>query len=172
MRFRFFGKLRDSLDPLPKSVYLGSIEIVTIGMLQAVVEFITTGNLADEQLASWVSELVTLPPASAVADDTEYLRLDILIESYSQGSNFLVTTPVLWRPAVTVVSRLVRCPEEKSVDSYRVKKKMDLSQFVSAVLSQIAFFKVRTFDEDDLRHLLALALLETLDQARRRVGVA
>lgn len=173
MAFRLLDKVRSYLNPLPAAVYLGRIEVVPRGALQTVLEFGAGGARADENLVRWISEFITLPPASAAPDGSDYLRLDILIESYSHGIDLMLVSaplPLLRRPAVTVASRLMRYPGGSVIDTWRVKKKMTLSRFLRTILSPRQFLRIRTFDEDEVRNLLALALLDTLGHAKQRLG--
>ena len=173
MALRLLDRVRRYLDPLPAAVYLGRIEVVPRGMLQTVLELGAGGTRADETLLHWIGEFITLPLASAAPEGSDHLRLDILIESYSHGIDLMLVSaplPLLRRPAIAVASRLMRYPGGTVIDTWRVKKKMTLPHFFRTVLSPRQFLRIRTFDEDEVRNLLALALLDTLGHARRRLG--
>lgn len=156
-------------------VYLGDIGVIPRNEFTKFAELNWEGRFsADEKLRAWIYEFVELPllaKENMLSNDA--LRLDILVSNYTFGSTLVLFSdpplPVAWRPKICVNFRLVNIRKEKVLGNFESKKYLGWRYFLSQVFTLRYIFGIKSaISSDDLKYLLASALVEGLEWAGRK----
>jgi len=123
----------------------------------------------DSGLRQSLKEIFSLPSAYEV-NEPRYndLVLDVIVPKFQSGDAWDLSfgdfgVPLMWRPKVTVSSRLYYLKSEKTKVTFSVTEKMKLSQYLSRLFTWRAAFRFRpVFDSKDMEILLYRACYKLL----------
>lgn len=123
-----------------------------------------------------LKEIFSLSPAQDVQNpNSNDLGLDVIIPKFQTGGIFEVDLgniwfPIIWRPKVTVSSRLIYLKSDKTKATFSVTKKMPWRQYLGRIFSWRAFFSFRpAFDGEDMEYLLYQACHKLLLKMKKIV---
>lgn len=156
-------------------VFLGAIGVADRTDLKRHLEQegVAEGEPLDSTLRLALTEIFSLPPADSVADPLSTdLVLDVWIPKYQFGEVMDVGLGdggiiLLWRPKVTVSSRLSSLVTKRTKVVISVTEKMKWNQFLSRIFSWRGFFGSRPFQRQDMEQLLYQACVTLLRKMRK-----
>jgi uncharacterized membrane protein len=115
----------------------------------------------DSSLRQNLKEIFSLPSANEVSEPKgNDLVLDVVVPKFQSGDAWDLSLgdfgiPLMWRPEVTVNSRLYYLKSEKTKATFSVTEKMKLGQYVNRLFTWRAFFRFRpVFGSKDMEYLL------------------
>ena len=115
----------------------------------------------DSDLGQSLKEIFYLPSACEVDEPKNNdLVLDVVVPKFQSGDAWDLSLgefgiPLMWRPKVTVSSRLYYLKSDKTKATFSVTEKMKLSQYFSRLFTWRAVFRFRpVFDSKDMEYLL------------------
>ena len=115
----------------------------------------------DSSLRQNLKEIFSLPSASEVGEPkSNDLVLDVVVPKFQSGDAWDLSLgdfgiPLMWRPKVTVSSRLYYLKSEKTKATFSVTEKMKFGQYISRLFTWRAFLRFRpVFDSKDMEYLL------------------
>lgn len=141
-------------------VYLGTLAVVPrTGIKKSLDSWYLSGFVElDGKLKDSLDEIFCIPPASSISDSLESdLVIDVLISEFQLGGALLsdVPIPILWRPKVTLVSRLSYLKSGKAKRVVSVTEKMPWGEFFRRLLTFQGLIQLRpVFNVNDLEKLL------------------
>lgn len=144
-------------------VFLGAIAVAPRVDIKRHLEAWTMLNTEDIDagLRQHLKEIFLLPSAHDIEEPKKSdLGLDVIIPKFQVGDALELSlgdfgVPLLWRPKVTVSSRLYYLKSEKTKASFTITEKMSWRQYFGRLFSWRAFISFRpTFDSDDMEFLL------------------
>jgi len=78
--------------------------------------------------------------------------------------------PWIWRPKVTVSSRLYYLNSQKTKDTFSITEKMKFGQYIKRILTLRAFLRFRpVFDSEDMEYLLCKACHKLLLRVQKTI---
>jgi len=130
----------------------------------------------DSVLHKRLTEIFSFAPVQCVNSPLPTdLVLDVVIPEFQSGAACEVSMgdiwlPLLWRPKVTVSSRLYYLKNEKKKATFSVTEKMKWSEYFARVFTLKSFFGFgSTFDEKDIEYLLFQACEKLLIKLRKAI---
>ncbi len=115
----------------------------------------------DSNLRKNLKEIFSLPLAQNVKEPKKSdLVLDIVVPKFQSGDTLDLSLgdigiPLMWRPKITISSRLYNLNTERTKATFSVTEKMDFGQYISRIFSWRAVFRFRPiFDSRDMEYLL------------------
>jgi hypothetical protein len=115
----------------------------------------------DSSLRQNLKEIFSLPPANEVHEPkSNDLVLYVVVPEFQSGDAWDLSLgdfgiPLMWRPKVTVSSRLYYLKSEKTKATFSVAEKIKLGQYISRLFTWRAFLHFRPiFDPKDMEYLL------------------
>ena len=132
----------------------------------------------DAELADILKEIFSLPLASDVEEPLDSdLVLDVVMPKFQLGEAINVNLveigfPILWRPKVTVSSRLYYLKSNKTKATFSVTEKMGWGQYINRMTSWRSIFRLGTiFGKKDLDLLLYKACHKLLVKMQKMDGL-
>ena len=174
MLSKLFGRTSTSSK---QPIYLGDIYVNGRSDFKRFLEFNSDAENSPGDLKQWICELLEIPLLNqSDGVSREALVLDIAVRKYQAGSDMAFYCepfiPIFWRPSINIDIRLRDFKTNNTIGEHSVKKIMGWTEFFNKVLSFRNMFKVgSTFSSEDLKFLLASALMDGLAWARKRVNV-
>lgn len=158
-------------------VFLGAITVADRTDLKRHLEqeIVVDDEPLDSALRRALAEIFSLPPANGIEDPLSTdLVLDIWIPKYQSGGLVNMNLgdagiPLLWRPKVTVSSRLYRLANKKTRAILSVTEKMKWRPFLGRIFSWRGLFGSQPFVPEDMEYLLCLACAKLLTKVQRAV---
>lgn len=155
-------------------VFLGAIAVADRTDLKRHFELegISEGQPLDSALRVALTQIFSLPPADSVEDPRSTdLVLDVWIPKYQSGEVLNVDLgdagiTLLWRPKVTVSSRLSSLVTKQTRTTISVTEKMKWKQFLARVFSWRALFR-SPFVRQDMEQLLCQACVTLLTKMQK-----
>jgi hypothetical protein len=141
-------------------VYLGTLAIIPrAGIKKSFDSWDLTGVVElDSRLKESLAEVFCLPPSNSRIEVLENdLVLDVLISEFQLGAALFseIPIPILWRPKVTLVSKLSNLNSGKTKRVLSVTERMPWAEFFSRLLTFQGLIGLRpSFDAKDLEKLL------------------
>ncbi|MDO8345813.1 MAG: hypothetical protein Q7T48_21615 [Cellvibrio sp.] len=141
-------------------VYLGTLAVVPrTGIKKSFDSWDLTRVVElDGKLKETLTEVFCLPPSNSRIEVLESdLVLDVLISEFQLGAALLpeILFPILWRPKVTLVSKLSNLNSGKTKRVLAVTEKMPWAGFFSRLLTFQGLIGLRpSFNVNDLEKLL------------------
>jgi hypothetical protein len=130
----------------------------------------------DTKLRQSLKEIFSLPSAIEVSDPkSNDLVLDIMITKFQSGDAWDITLgefgfPLMWRPKVTVSSRLYYLMSEKTKANFSITEKMKLNQYIIRLLTWRAILRFQPiFDTKDIEYLLYKACHRLLLKIQKEI---
>lgn len=130
----------------------------------------------DSSLRQNLKDIFSLPLASDISNPRDNdLVLDIVIPKFQSGDALDLSLgdigiPLIWRPKLTLSSRLYSLKSEKTIATFSVTEKMRLGQYLSRFLTWRAFLHFRPlFDSKDMEYLLYQACHRLLLKMRKTI---
>ncbi|UTW44504.1 hypothetical protein KFE80_08860 [bacterium SCSIO 12696] len=174
---RIFQSIKRQLSGRQKpDVYLGDLAVVP---RSAFIKFLELNYNAkentDEHLRELILSYISLPSLDAEKEAPDNaIRFDVLVANYTYGSPVALFSnpplPVIWRPKIRVCFRLVQIRDSHVLAKFESKQYMRWREFLSKIFTLRYIFGFSpAISSEDLQRLLALALLEGLEWARKRV---
>ena len=164
-----FSSLFNKFKPSKKRpVLIGDIYVNGRSDFKRFLEFNSDGENSPEELKAWIKDLLEIPMLDESQDiDYDSLILDVAVRKYQAGTDIALYSypfiPVLWRPSIHIDVRLRDYNTNKTIGEYTVKKIMGWGEFFNRTFSFRSFFSLKgTFTPDDLKELLAKALMDAL----------
>ncbi len=118
----------------------------------------------DSSLRQSLKEIFALPSAQDVDDPQKTdLVLDVVVPKFQSGDAWDLSLgeigiPLIWRPKITISSRLYYLNTEKTKETFSVTEKMKISYYIGRLFTWRAIFRFRPiFDSRDMEYLLYLA---------------
>lgn len=158
-------------------VFLGAIAVAERTDLKRHLEQqeLSESEPLDQALQRTLAEIFALPSAASVEDPlSSDLALDVWIPKFQSGEmvdiDLLDTNIILlWRPKVTVSSRLYSMATNKTRATFKVTEKMKWSHFLGRIFSWRALFRYQPFVRQDLELLLFQACARLLVKLQKAV---
>jgi hypothetical protein len=141
-------------------VYLGTLAVVPrTGIKKSFDSWDLTGVAElDGKLKESLTEVSCVPPSSSRVEALESdLILDVLISEFQLGTALFsdIPLPILWRPKVTLVSKLSNLNSGKTKRILSVTEKMPWAEFFGRILTFQGLIGLRpSFNVYDLEKLL------------------
>jgi len=141
-------------------IYLGTLAVVPrTGIKKSFDSWDLMGIVElDGKLKESLIKIFFLPPSSSRIEVLESdLVLDVLISEFQLGTALLseIPFPILWRPKVTLVSKLSNLNSGKTKRVLTVTEKMPWAEFFSRLLTFQGLIGLRpSFNVNDLEKLL------------------
>ncbi|MDH5178086.1 MAG: hypothetical protein OEZ39_16395 [Gammaproteobacteria bacterium] len=130
----------------------------------------------DSSLRQNLKEIFSLPSASEAGEPgSNDLVLDVIVPKFQSGDSWSLSVddfevPLMWRPKVTVSSRLYYLKTEKTKATFTVTEKMKIGQYISRLFTWRAFLRVRpVFDANDMELLLYKACHKLLVKMQKSI---
>jgi len=131
----------------------------------------------DESLRKSLEEIFTFPLAIDVKDaKSSDLVIDVVVPDFQGGEFALdelalsIPLAAMWRPKVTIASRIYYLKSQKTKKKFLVTQKMSIGEYLDRALSWRGFFRFKPlFDSKDLDYLTSLACFELLQRVRRTI---
>ena len=130
----------------------------------------------DTGLRQSLKEIFSLPAAQEVKEPKESdLGLDVVIPKFQSGDAWDLTlgdfgVPLLWRPKVTVSSRLFNLKSNKTTATFSVTQKLSWRQYLRRLFTWRAMLRFRPmFDKEDMDYLLYEACHKLLLKMKKAV---
>jgi len=118
----------------------------------------------DSNLRQSLKEIFSLPSAQNVDEPRHTdLVLDVVVPEFQSGDAWDLSlgdigVPLMWRPKITISSRLYFLNTEKTKETFSVTEKMKFGQYIGRLFTWRAMLRFRpVFDSKDLEYLLYLA---------------
>ncbi|MCG7948710.1 MAG: hypothetical protein N0C84_20430 [Candidatus Thiodiazotropha taylori] len=157
-------------------VYLGALAVAPRADIKRHVD--QWGMFQNEDLDTGLrqnlKEIFSLPSAKEVAaPKSNDLVLDVVIPKFQSGDAWDLTIgdlgiPLMWRPKVTVSSRLYYLKSEKTKATFSVTEKMKLGHYIGRLFTWRAIFRFRPiFDSKDMEYLLYQACYKLLQKMQK-----
>lgn len=115
----------------------------------------------DSSLCKNLKEIFSLPSAQNVEDPKKSdLVLDIVVPKFQSGDAWDLSLgeigiPLMWRPKITISSRLYYINTEKTKATFSVTEKMKFSQYIGRLFTWRAILRFRPiFNSGDMEYLL------------------
>lgn len=115
----------------------------------------------DSSLRQNLKEIFPLPSVQNVEDPKKTdLVLDIVVPKFQSGDAWDLSLgefgiPLMWRPRITISSRLYYLNTEKTKETFSVTEKMKFGQFIGRLFTWRAIFRFQpAFDSKDMEYLL------------------
>lgn len=161
-------------DKLP--LFLGDLAVVPRSNFHQFLEDGWKSSETDTTLKEWIAKSLELPlqPQHAKHKD-EFLALDVLVGGYAKGACDFINIgsfglPLIWRPYVKLNFRLREGHNKSVLGTHIVKKKMPWGEYFNNYFSTAKSFGLhRALNDDDLKHLVLLGLLEGVLWAKQQV---
>ena len=159
-----------------RPVLLGDIYVNGGSDFKKFLEFDSNGENAPEDLKRWIGDFLETAVLSQTQDiDFEFLILDVAVREYRAGTDLGLYAdpfiPVLWRPSIKIDVRLRDHKNNSTIGEHSVKQTMGWGEYFSRILSLHAAFRPGSaFTPEDLKLLLAKALMDVLIWAKKRTG--
>jgi hypothetical protein len=158
-------------------VFLGAIAVADRTDLKRHLEqeIVVEDESLDSALRRTLAEIFSLPRANGVEDPLSTdLVLDIWIPKYQSGGRVDMNLgdagiTLLWRPKVTVSSRLYWLANKKTKAIFSVTEKMKWRPFLARTFSWRGLFGSPPFAPEDMEYLLCLACAKLLTKVQRAV---
>lgn len=158
-------------------VFLGAISVYERTDLKRHLEQEGLGESEplDEALHRTLTEIFSLSPAASVEDPSSTdLALDVWIPKFQSGEMVYVdlfdtSITLLWRPKVTVSSRLYFMTTRKTKATFQVTEKMQWRHFLGRVFSWRGLFGWQPFARQDLELLLFQACARLVTKMQKSV---
>lgn len=172
-----FEKLLKRKKP---SVYLGTLAVAPRSDVKRNID--QWGLFQNEDLDTGMrqslKEIFLLPSAGDVKAPTSTdLGLDVIVPKFQSG-NFMdcalgdIGFPLMWRPNVTVSSRLYYLKSEKTLATFSVTEKMKWNQFIARLFTWRSLFRFRPmFDKKDMDYLLFQACHKLLLKMKKAYDI-
>lgn len=159
-------------------VYLGSLAVAPRSDLKRNLD--QWGMFKNEDLDSSLRQnlkkIFSLPSASEAHEPkSNDLVLDVVVPKFQSGDAWDLSLgdfgiPLMWRPKLTVSSRLYYLKSEKTKATFSVTEKMKLSQYISRLFTWRAVFRFRPiFDSRDMEYLLYQACHKLLLKMQKEI---
>lgn len=123
----------------------------------------------DSSLRQNLKEIFSLPSADEVVEPkSNDLVLDVVVPMFQSGDAWdlsfgEIVIPLMWRPKLTVSSRLYYLKSEKTKATFSVTEKMRFGQYISRLFTWRAILRFRpVFDSKDMEYLLYQACQKLL----------
>lgn len=130
----------------------------------------------DSSLRENLKEIFSLPSANEVNEPkSNDLVLDVIVLRYQSGDAWDLSLgdfgiPLMWRPKVTVSSRLYYLKSEKTKVTFSVTEKMKLGQYIRRLFTWRAFLRFRpVFDSKNMEYLLYQACHKLLLKMKKAI---
>lgn len=130
----------------------------------------------DSSLSMNLKSIFSLPLASEVDSPRKTdLVIDVVVTKFQSGDAMEwsmgdISFPVMWRPKVSVSSRLYYLVSGSTKSTFTQTQKMKLTQYLSRMLSWRAFWRFRpAFDSNDLEYLLYQACSKLLMKMQKEI---
>ena len=166
---RFFRKQK------PR-VFLGTVAVTDRTDLKRHLEGNDFSGLPlDATLRRALAEILTLPPANCVEKPLPTdLVLDVWIPKYQSGEVVdidlgEVGIALLWRPKVTVASRLSSLVTKRTKANFSITEKMKWGQYLGRVFSWRSLSRSQPFVREDMEYLLCQACLKLATRMQKVV---
>jgi hypothetical protein len=115
----------------------------------------------ETSISQSLQEIFSLPSVQPVEEPKNNdLVLDVIVTKYQLGDAWGLSLgdygiPLLWRPKITVSSRLYYLKSKKTKATFLVTEKMKFGKFVGRLFTWRAFLGFRpVFDSKDMEYLL------------------
>ncbi|AJQ94866.1 hypothetical protein [Gynuella sunshinyii] len=129
----------------------------------------------DSSLSMNLKSIFSLPLASEVDSPRKTdLVIDVVVTKFQAGEALGCTAgdfgfPVMWRPKVSVSSRLYYLVSGATKSTFSQTEKMSLTQYLNRIFSWRAFWRFRPiFDSKDLEYLLYQACNKLLLKIKQK----
>ena len=102
----------------------------------------------DSSLRKHLKEIFSLPPANEVGEpESNDLVLDIVVPKFQSGDAWDFSLgdfgiPLMWRPKITVSSRLYYLKSEKTKATFSVTEKMKFGQYLRETLINLISLRI------------------------------
>jgi hypothetical protein len=122
----------------------------------------------DDALLRHLTEIISLPPADQVEDPLPTdLVLDVLIPRFQSGEIVDVGLgdvgfTLLWRPRITVVSRLYSLKTNETKATFSISEQMRWGEFLGRLFTWRSLFRSGPFERRDMEYLLYQACAKLL----------
>lgn len=130
----------------------------------------------DKNIRQNLQEIFSLPPKEdVISPENSDLVLDVIVTKFQLGNaTFLdlgeLSFPLIWRPKVTVCSRLYRLESEETKAIFSVTEKMNAGEFLRRILSWRRLLSFRSdFDSKDMELLLYRACHKLLLKMQKAI---
>jgi len=115
----------------------------------------------DTSLRQNLQDIFSLPPAESVKDvQNTDLVLDVVVPKFQSGDAWDLSLgeigiPIMWRPKITISSRLYYLNTDKTKVTFSVTEKMKFRQYLGRLFTWRAVLRFRpVFDSEDMEYLL------------------
>ena len=161
--------------PKPR-VFLGTVAVAPRSDIKRHIEdwSLFGSHDLESSLGRTLREIFSLPSACEVTDPLPNdLGLDVVVPRFQSGEYVDVSLgdvgfPIIWRPKVTVASRLYYLRTDKTKKTFSVTVKMNWREYFSRVFSWRGVFRFRPlFGPSDLEHLTYRACVELVSRMSR-----
>ena len=133
-----------------------------------------TENL-DSNLRHSLKEIFSLPSPQDIKEPKNTdLVLDIVVPKIQPGDAWDLSLgevgfPIIWRPKITISSRLYYLKTEKTKATFSVTEKMRFSQYIGRLFTWRAILRFRpVFDYEDMEYLLYQACHKLLKKIKKQ----
>jgi hypothetical protein len=130
----------------------------------------------DTRMRQSLKDLFSLPSAQDVKEPTNTdLGLDIIVSKFQSGDALVISLgevyfPLLWRPNVTLSSRLYYLKSEKTKATFTVTEKMKWHQYIKRLFTCRSIFRFKPlFDRKDMDYLLCQACHKLLLKMQKSI---
>jgi len=169
-----FSHIMKKLWPIKnRPILLGDIYVNGRSDFKRFLEFNSNGENSPEDLKQWIKELLEIPILYEHKNiPNDCLILDVAVRKYQAGTDAGLYInqfiPIIWRPSIKLEVRLRDFNTGKTLREHTTKKIMGWGEFFNRLFSLKSIFKMsNTFDSNDLKILLAKALMESLLWAKK-----
>lgn len=130
----------------------------------------------DGGLRERLNEIFSLPPKQEATDITSFdLGLDVVISKFQTGDyaglvleDFVL--PLIWRPKITIASRLYFLESNETSASFSVTEKLKWAAYFRRMVSWRGLSPMkRTFGQQDMDKLLYKATIKLLAQMQKSI---
>lgn len=159
-------------------VYLGTLAVVPRSDLKRHLdqwEYLDPEE-PDTQVRQMLEEIFTLPRAADIDNpEKNDLVLDVIIPKFQLGELLPMDAgqfwiPLIWRPQVTVSSRLYYLKTGKTMATFHATQKLAWREYLKAVLRPQSLLGLRApFGNGDIEYLLNLACQKILLKMIRKI---
>ncbi len=130
----------------------------------------------DSNLCNNLKEIFSLPLAEGAENPKNSdLVLDIVIPKFQSGDAWdlslgEIAIPLMWRPRITISSRLYYLNTGKTKATFSVTEKMKFSLYIGRLFTWRSFFRFRPiFDSEDMEYLLYQACHKLLLKMQKAI---
>lgn len=169
-----FSSIANVFRSKNRSIFLGEVFVNERNKLVRLLEFDLNDENKPEQLEEWVKNLLEIPMLSQSEHvESGALILDVAVRKYRLGTDFALycdpVIPILWRPSISIDMRIREYDSNNTLGEYSISRVLGWREYFRRAFSFSSMFRFGSlFNSNDLKHLLAMSLLDGLVLAKRQ----